>query len=279
MAKYEYRKSKISSKVIDFLQSKFIFGNIINFGEIISKPFRQKWKNSENSIKLIYFKGCVNKIFPNTGKYISKIFKNAPIQIIEPNFDCCGLPFLSEGNLDRFLEVAKNNSELLNCTYDYLITDCASCESTLLSYNKYIDNNITSTKENSISWGDLISKQNLKFKFNKKIKITYHKPCHQVNDDYLKTILNNCENIEYIEMKDYDECCGFAGSFAIKNTSQSIKLSKMKAKNIKDTNTDYVITTCPSCILGLKQGLLLSKGKTKVVSLLEFLSKADKIEY
>jgi glycolate oxidase iron-sulfur subunit len=277
-AKYEYRKTKLSSKFIDFLQSKFIFDNLIKFGEILSKTFRKRNKTQKNSIKLMYFKGCINKIFPNTDKYISKIFKNIPIEIMEPEFNCCGLPFLSEGNLERFLEVAKFNSKLLNYEYDYLITDCASCESTLNSYDEYIDNQ-TSIKEKSISWGELIAKQIIKFKFNKKIKVTYHKPCHQINDNYLKKILNNCENIEYIEMKDYDECCGFAGSFAIKNPSISTKISKIKAQNIKNTNADYVITTCPSCILGLKQGLLLSGGKTKVVTLLEFLSKANEIEY
>jgi Fe-S oxidoreductase len=50
------------------------------------------------------------------------------------------------------------------------------------------------------------------------------------------------------------------------------KNRKQKAEKIKQTKADYVITTCPSCILGLKQGLFLTGGKTKVVSLLEFLA-------
>ena len=44
-----------------------------------------------------------------------------------------------------------------------------------------------------------------------------------------------------------------------------------KAKNIINTDADYVITTCPACILGLKKALKKAKSKTKVVSLLEFL--------
>ena len=78
-------------------------------------------------------------------------------------------------------------------------------------------------------------------------------------------------------MEDYDGCCGFAGSFGIKNRNFSKQLSQIKAKNIAKTNADYVITTCPACILGLKQGLFLENNKTKVISLLEFLSMADEI--
>ena len=74
-----------------------------------------------------------------------------------------------------------------------------------------------------------------------------------------------------------DGFCGFAGSFGIKNRKFSKQLSQIKAKNIAKTNADYVITTCPACILGLKQGLFLENNKTKVISLLEFLSMADKI--
>jgi glycolate oxidase iron-sulfur subunit len=277
-AKHEYMKSTFNYKIIKFFQSKFVFGNLIKLGEILSKPFRKRNKRSKNCLRVLYFKGCVNKIFPNTDKYISKIFNNVPIEILEPDFECCGLPFLSDGNLERFFEVAKHNSDLLCGNYDHLITDCASCESTLLQYEKYLEKDLQ-LREKSISWGDLIAINGLKFKFNKKIKVTYHKPCHQIRDDYLMKIFDNCENVEYIEMKDYDMCCGFAGSFALKNPSQSIKLTKQKAQNINNTGADYVITTCPSCILGLKQGLMLEGGKSKVVSLLEFLSNADEIKY
>ena len=79
-------------------------------------------------------------------------------------------------------------------------------------------------------------------------------------------------------MKDYDTCCGFAGSFAIKNRQLSKEISKNKALNIQNTDADYVITSCPACILGLKLGLhQIKNNKAKVVSLLEFLSFANEI--
>lgn len=280
-AKYEYAKTKFLYKVINVLESKCIFSNIIKIFELLTKPFRPKKNSKQATTKVLYFKGCVNHIFPQTDKYIHKIFKNFPIEIIEKPFDCCGLPFLSDGNLERFEQVAKHNTELIeNTKYDYLITDCASCESTILDYSKYFENLAQIQESKSINWGDLIAAKGIKFRFKKLIKVTFHKPCHLKNDTFLKQILKNCENVEYIEMDNYDECCGFAGSFTFKNYKLSKELTKQKANYISATNTDFVITSCPSCILGLKYGLHLAKNKkTKVVSLLEFLAKADEITY
>ena len=279
-AKHEYMKSTIISKIIKFFQSRLVFSNFIKLGKLL---FRHSVPNKEShhltnnkKLTVMYFKGCVNQILPNTDKYLNKIFKDSDIEILSPDFDCCGLPFLSEGNLKRFEQTAKANIEKLNTNYDYLVTDCASCESTLLSYKKYFNWDINT--ETNVNWGDIIAAGNLKFKFNKPVKVTFHKPCHLKNDMFFEHIINNCENVEYIKMKDYDSCCGFAGTFAIKNIQLSKEISKNKAINIKDTDADFVITSCPACIMGLKHGLkLIKNNKTKVVSLLEFLSFADAI--
>ena len=271
-AKYEYSKGKLSEKLIRFLQGKYIFDAILNIGKSISKPFRAKRLiPDKKAIKVVYFKGCVNEVFPQNDGYINKIFKN-DIDIIDFDFKCCGLPFLSEGNMEKFITSAKHNlQKLKEIEYDYIVTDCASCAGTLLDYPKYIHTNLI-TPEKIINFGNLIALKNYKFKFKKPLKVTFHKPCHLKNDIFMKKIFENCENIEYVPMENYDDCCGFAGSFALKNNKYSRLLSKQKAKNIINTNADYVITTCPACLLGLKQGLLLSGGKTKVVNLLEFLA-------
>ncbi len=278
-AKHDYVKDKLYFKLVRFLQNKKFFDLTINFLAVLTKPFRKRLCNPENpTIRVIYFKGCVNKVFPNTDNYIHKIFKNSDIKIIEPDFDCCGLPFLSDGNLKRFEQCAKFNIEKLKMDYDYLITDCASCEDTILNYDKYTDFHFPAEK--SLNWGDIIANQNIKFVFNKPVKVTFHKPCHLKDDSFMEKIISNCENVEYVKMEDYDSCCGFAGAFAIKNNKFAKQLLNKKTENIIKTNADYVITTCPSCILGLKLGSSCKLGSnTHVVSLLEFLSKADKIIY
>ncbi len=306
-AKYNYEKNTLWGKFIFFFESKYVFGNLLKLFKIIinSHPLREgkqlfasEASNRDvgaeaNKLKLLYFKGCVNNIFPQTDKFLHKLFDNSDVEIIEKDFDCCGLPFLSSGNLERFEEVKKHNLELMNCDFDYILTDCASCESTLKGYFQPTRNDVgqesptydLSLRANEksvaipsfISLGELIANQNIKFKFEKPIKVTFHKPCHLENDDFWLKIIENCENVEYVKMKDYDECCGFSGEFAIKNHKISMQISKQKAQNAINTGADYVITTCPACVLGLKQGMLGIKKSPKVLSLSDFLNLAINI--
>lgn len=291
-AKYEYAKNTLFGKIIFFLESKYVFGNILKIfmslrgvrkhdvviqanNEIATSHSLNAPRNDVKivtNLNLLYFKGCVGNIFPHT----MEILKQIPyIKIIEKDFDCCGIPFLSSGNLERYEEVKAHNLKLIDeCEFDYILTDCASCESTLKGYFNEITTSATPPRNDTslfINLGELIIKQNIKFKSEKSVKVTFHKPCHMENYDYVKSLLANCENVEYIEMKDYDECCGFAGEFALKNHKLSVDISKKKAMNIIKTGADIVVTTCPSCVMGLKQGLFGLKNTPKVLSLSEFL--------
>lgn len=267
-AKYEYLSPTIQGKIINLLQSYPIFGTGMNIAKTIipRKKFTKK-----GTIKLLYFKGCVNNVYPKVENTVKNILQNFDVEIIEKNFDCCGLPFLSSGNLERYEECEKHNSKLLNCDYDYILTDCASCADTI---SKYPD------AKNVINIVEFLIMHTEKFVFENTVKVTFHKPCHMKNTDFLKPLIGKCENIEYIEMNEWDECCGFAGEFAIRNNKISRQLGAKKAQNIINTNADYVLTTCPACIMGLNMGLnSIQRNKTvKVLNIAELLAKAAYIK-
>lgn len=282
-AKSEYFKNSIYGKIIYLFHSKHIFNNLIKFGKICASPFRKDLKKSGKT-KLLYFKGCVNDVFPKTENALKKVLSSFDIELIEKNFDCCGLPFLSSGNSERFEQAAQKNLELMQGEYDYLLTDCASCAFTIGEYKKFIKNENIPPQ---INIGEFISQQNKKFIFKNPVKVTFHKPCHLENSDLIKDLFKNCENVEYIEMEGYDDCCGFAGEFALKNNKISREISKKKIQNALKTNADYILTTCPACVLGLTQGLYnidsLKQIKNenlkqpKILNIIEFLAKADVI--
>lgn len=293
-AKYECAKNTIQGKFEKFFESKLVFGTFMKFMKIfrrINSAASISGNRGEGCIKLLYFKGCVNNVYPKTERALKKIFSNLNVEIIERDFDCCGLPFLSSGNMERFEEVKKYNLALMDSDFDYILTDCASCESTLKGYFNSTHAPLTTEDKKAsferavarsdggfsfVNAAEFLAGQNIKFKFKKPVKVTFHKPCHLENDDFLKPLLQKCENVEYIEAEDYDECCGFAGEFAIKNHKISKNISVKKANNIAKTNADIVLTTCPACILGIKQGFLFSGKKSpKVMNIMEFLADSQ----
>lgn len=293
-AKYECAKNTLHGKFEKFFESKLVFGTFMKFMKIfrrINSAASISGNRGEGCIKLLYFKGCVNNVYPKTERALKKIFSNLNVEIIERDFDCCGLPFLSSGNMERFEEVKKYNLALMDSDFDYILTDCASCESTLKGYFNSTHAPLTTEDKKAsferavarsdggfsfVNAAEFLAGQNIKFKFKKPVKVTFHKPCHLENDDFLKPLLQKCENVEYIEAEDYDECCGFAGEFAIKNHKISKNISVKKANNIAKTNADIVLTTCPACILGIKQGFLFSGKKSpKIMNIMEFLADSQ----
>lgn len=233
---------------------------------------------------IIYFKGCVNEyINPRTKNAVESILTRMNVEVLPTNFECCGVPFLSCGNVEQFKKQAIFNLSQIPDDFDYFVTDCASCQNAFNEYKNYIDDakllgKLDKINQKSININEFILKNVNNIEFAQKTSITFHKPCHLENLEFLKEFLSKSKNIEYIEMKDYDKCCGFSGEFAIKNPELSEKISALKIKNALSTNAKYILTSCPACILGLTQGMIENKKISPVLNIVELIALAEKID-
>lgn len=272
-AKSEYLTNSPEGKFVKFLESELIFDNLINLAGIFNSG--KQHSNPKNPVKkLLFFKGCANKLFKSSDNAVKDIFSRTCYSLIENDkLKCCGVPFLSSGNLSRYESVENFNTELINqIDCDAVITDCASCMTVLQKYPEL--------QKPVIDFTEFLVNENIKFRFDKPVRVTFHKPCHYDKYNVFKKLIQNCENAEYTEMPEYDECCGFAGQFAFTNRKLSKELSKNKIINALTVNSDIILTTCPACVMGLKQGLSLvkQKNKPKVMNITEFLAAAQIIE-
>ena len=262
-AKYEYISNKKFFKIIKLFHCAL--EKFINLANRISEPFRVKSLQSKRAI--LYFKGCANKIYPRTENSLKKLLNKAGIELVDADFSCCGLPFFSSSDLEKYEEAKALNTELINqSTAEYILTDCASCESTIKRYG--------TINKKFINAETLIAELGLKFKFKKKQKITFHRPCHIEDTEFLEKILQACENVEFIEIP--ESCCGLAGEFIFKKPRIAAMLMKKRASEIKNSGADIVLTSCPACVIGLKTALFGTK--IKIMNMLDFLSNAEIIK-
>ena len=182
-AKYEYLKNtfggKLENALYSFLESKFVFNNALNFIGKISRLFKPKKvqkKLETPSAKVIYFGGCIEKFRPDIRDYVIELLNKMNIEVIDVNFNCCGMPFLTTGNLDRFEEQKQENlKKLEELEYDFIVTDCASCEYVL---DELYTNGDLKKNGKLKSIYELIAESDLEFVAKKLVVITYHKPCH-----------------------------------------------------------------------------------------------------
>lgn len=266
-AKSEYFRTHFFEKIISFLQKNIFFGFIPNFLKYFSPQIKSK--NFEQ--KVLYFGGCGSKLKGN--KAVIKILNSINVQVINPNFSCCGIPYFSRGDLENFnLSIKEYISVLKKYDIKQVVTTCASCEQTLKNYQKWVDSEEDREFLENIEINNIytyLARSKKTFESKKYETITFHKPCHLDNYKDIKTILNQINNVDYVEMENFDECCGLNLLTNLKEFKIIRKLANKKLKSVRKTDAKKVLTACLGCEIALKS---YSLGQYKTQDLIEYLS-------
>ncbi|TWT28822.1 (Fe-S)-binding protein [Corynebacterium canis] len=107
-------------------------------------------------------------------------------------------------------------------------------------------------------------------------RVTYHSTCHslrflKVGDRPLR-LLRNVEGIDLVELPHADECCGFGGTFSVKNAETSAAMVHDKVRNIRDTDAEYVTAGDASCLMNIGGSLSRQHAGVRAVHLAEILA-------
>ncbi len=78
----------------------------------------------------------------------------------------------------------------------------------------------------------------------------------------------------FVELKDKDRCCGFAGSYSLMHPYISKSLLDEKLNNIGSAGIQILVTACPGCMMQIGGGL---KAKGSFVEVLHFVSYLNRI--
>jgi L-lactate dehydrogenase complex protein LldE len=108
-------------------------------------------------------------------------------------------------------------------------------------------------------------------------RVTFHDGCHGLRELGIKksprTLLSKVRDLQLLEMKDAETCCGFGGSFAVKFPMISTAMGEVKCASANETQADYIVSNDSSCLMHL-QGLLSRQGKRiKTIHLAEILAR------
>lgn len=109
--------------------------------------------------------------------------------------------------------------------------------------------------------------------------VTYHPTCHSLRilkagDAPLK-LLRNVRGIELVELPKAEECCGFGGTFAIKNAETSTAILGDKIHHIKSTGAEVCVAADNSCLMHIGGALQRLQSGIKSVHLAEILASTE----
>ena len=111
-------------------------------------------------------------------------------------------------------------------------------------------------------------------------RVTYHPTCHslrmlRVADKPLR-LLRAVRGIDLVELPDADQCCGFGGTFSVKNADTSTAMLADKMRHVLGTGAEVVSAGDSSCLMHIGGGLSRLRSGTRTLHLAEILaSTAD----
>ena len=105
-------------------------------------------------------------------------------------------------------------------------------------------------------------------------RVTLHPTCHSQRvtriGDAPQRLLAHVRGLELLELPEAAECCGFGGTFSIKNADVSLAMLEDKCANILATGAEVVTAVDPSCLLHIGGGLSrLARRRPRAVHLRE----------
>ena len=111
-------------------------------------------------------------------------------------------------------------------------------------------------------------------------RVTYHPTCHslrmlRVGDRPLR-LLRNVAGIDLVELPDADTCCGFGGTFAVKNADTSTAMLADKMRSVLDTRAEVCTAGDSSCLMHIGGGLSRLRAGIRTVHLAEILASTDR---
>ncbi len=110
-------------------------------------------------------------------------------------------------------------------------------------------------------------------------RVTYHPTCHSlrvlhVGDAPLR-LLRSVKGIELVELPNARECCGFGGTFSVKNADTSLAMLSDKTRCVLDTGAEVLCSADTSCLLHIGGGLHRQRAGVTTVHLAEILANRE----
>ncbi len=110
-------------------------------------------------------------------------------------------------------------------------------------------------------------------------RVTYHPTCHslralRVGDSPLR-LLRAVRGIDLVELADATECCGFGGTFAVKNADTSAAMLADKLRHVLDTGAEVCAAADSSCLMHIGGGLARQRTGVRTLHLAEILAAGE----
>ena len=231
-----------------------------------------------------YFGTClIDLIYPQAGMAGIRLIQREGVEVIFPQKQtCCGQPAFNAAHQHEARAVAALQVELFPKDIPIIIPS-GSCGGMIrkhyprLFVNHPLQNEAESVARRTFALTEFLVHV-LKIKLEdlgKPVNVTWHTSCHAKREmgieDEPKQLLQQLKNVRLMELKREDECCGFGGTFAIKEPHISAAMVKDKIEDIRHTGAKCLLGADCGCLLNISGAMKHSGVQTDHLHIAEFI--------
>lgn len=216
-------------------------------------------------MKVQLFIPCyIDQLYPETGFNTIKVLEKAGCDVhYNPNQTCCGQPAFNSGYWGEATSLAEKFLKDFDAGVP-IVSPSGSCTGYIIHhYHKLLADKPDLLKQFELIKDsiyeltdflvNILHIEKLEAKFPH--KVTYHDSCSALREYGIKEeprkLLANVEGLELIEMSESETCCGFGGTFAVKNNAISSAMAEKKVRNALKTEAEFIVSTEASCLMNI----------------------------
>jgi len=231
---------------------------------------------------------CVNDaMFPETGKAVVTLLRRLGVDVEFPAAQtCCAQPMVNTGYLDEAVPVVRTFVDAFE-GYDAIVTPSGSCAGSARHQHPIVARRsgdaalvtavaATSPKVYELSEFvvDVLGVTDVGAYFPH--RVTYHPTCHSLRmlgvGDRPRRLLEAVRGLTMVDLPAAEECCGFGGTFAVKNADTSVAMGSDKARHVRSTGAEVLVAGDNSCLMHVGGLLSRQRAGVRVLHLAEVLA-------
>ncbi|MFC5370000.1 (Fe-S)-binding protein [Arcanobacterium bovis] len=244
-------------------------------------------------MKVALFATCIaDSMFPQAPQATMRLLERLGITVDFPQSQaCCGQMHINTGYYPEAMPLIKNHvdtfSPVLDGEWDAIVVPSGSCTGSIRHQQEMVAKAegfdglartaaeiASKTYELSEFLVDVLGKTDVGAYFPH--RVTYHPTCHSLRvarvGDRPYQLLREVQGIDLVDLPEAESCCGFGGTFSLKNAETSASMLADKMTNIKSTGAEVLVAGDYSCLMHIAGGLARNRAGVRAMHLAEVLA-------
>ncbi|WP_435057320.1 (Fe-S)-binding protein [Streptomyces sp. bgisy060] len=246
-------------------------------------------------MRVALFLTCVNDtLYPDTGRAVVRLLTRLGVDVdFPPEQTCCGQAHYNTGYRHRAEPLARRYAEVF-AAHDAIVTPSGSCGAMVRELYPRMGERaraegrgdglatalapvVPKTYELTEFLVDVLGVTDVGAHYPH--TVTYHPTCHGLRGLGLGerplNLLRAVKGLELLELPGAEECCGFGGTFAVKNPDVSAAMGTDKVRNAESTGAEVLCAADNSCLMHLGGTMSRLKVGMRPVHIAEILASTE----